>query len=167
MFGCRSSSFSSLSLGSKSNRACRACWKGRVARLEAKPARAPIRSTVHTSAGMAADLRRLPKTISFARSTRQALTRRCSVRSCALLAYACGTIAANRSINALGDADGSAINQPSMVGHASAKGSTRVFHQCVAVGCLRCVGRASPSFHAEVKLARKTARSDSISNSLV
>ena len=38
----------------------------------------------HTSAGMTVDLRSLPKIISFARSARQALTRRCNVRSCAL-----------------------------------------------------------------------------------
>ena len=40
----------------------------------------------HTSAGMTADLRKQPRTMSFARSARQVFTRRCSVRSCALLA---------------------------------------------------------------------------------
>ena len=38
----------------------------------------------HTSAGMTFDLRRRPRIISFTRSARQALTRRCNVRSCAL-----------------------------------------------------------------------------------
>ena len=38
----------------------------------------------HTSAGMTVDLRSRPRIISFARSARQALTRRCNVRSCAL-----------------------------------------------------------------------------------
>ena len=38
----------------------------------------------HTSAGMPVDLRSRPRIISFARSARQALTRRCNVRSCAL-----------------------------------------------------------------------------------
>ena len=37
----------------------------------------------HTSAGMTVGLRSLPRIISFARSARQALTRRCNVRSCA------------------------------------------------------------------------------------
>ena len=112
----------------------------------------------HTSAGMTVDLRSRPRIASFARSARQALTRRCSVRSsCALLAYAFGTIVASRPINALADAVDSAINQPSTTGHASANGSTRVLHQCLAMGCLRCVGRASPSFHAENKLLRKTS----------
>ena len=69
---------------------------------------------LQTSAGMAADLRRLPRTISFTRWLRQALTRRCNVRNCALLAYASGTIAANRSINAQADTDGSAVSQPSI-----------------------------------------------------
>ena len=39
-----------------------------------------------TSIGISKGLRKQPRTISFARSARQALTRRCSVRSCALLA---------------------------------------------------------------------------------
>jgi hypothetical protein len=34
------------------------------------------------------------------------LTRRCNVPSCALLAYASGAIAANRSINSVADAEG-------------------------------------------------------------
>jgi hypothetical protein len=34
-----------------------------------------------------------------------------------------------------------------------------VLHQCLAVGCLRCVGRASLSFHAEHRLLRKTSPS--------
>ena len=38
----------------------------------------------HTSAGMTVGLRSLPRIISFARSARQPLTRRCNVRSCAL-----------------------------------------------------------------------------------
>jgi hypothetical protein len=69
-----------------------------------------------------------------------------------LPAYASGTIAASRSINAQADTEGSAINQPSMTGHASANGSGRFLHQCLTLGCLRCVGRASPSFHAEDRL---------------
>ena len=115
----------------------------------------------HTSTGVLAGLCRLPMIISFTRSARHALTRRCSVRSCTLLAYASGTIVANRSINSLADTAGSAFSHPSITGHASANGSTRVFHQCFALGCFRCVGRASPSFHAEERLARKTATSDS------
>ncbi len=83
---------------------------------------------------------------------RHALTRRCSVLSCALLPYISGTITTNRSIKALAAIDGSAISQPSMTGHASANGSVRVLHQCLALGCLRCVGRASPSFQADDKL---------------
>ena len=118
------------------------------------------------STGTALDLPRLPRTISFTRSLRQALTRRCSVRSCAFAAYASGTIAASRSINTLACSDGSAINQPSMTGHASANGSGRFLHQCLALGCLRCVGRASPSFHARDRLARNTETSDAPSSSL-
>lgn len=38
----------------------------------------------HTSAGTASALRRPPRTISVTRALRQAFTRRCSVRSCAL-----------------------------------------------------------------------------------
>jgi|GEM_PF-1951605 len=38
----------------------------------------------HTSAGMTVGLRSLPRIISFARSARQPLTRRCNVRNCAL-----------------------------------------------------------------------------------
>ena len=38
----------------------------------------------HTSAGMTVGLRRRPRIISFTRSARQPLTRRCNVRSCAL-----------------------------------------------------------------------------------
>ena len=49
------------------------------------------------------------------------------------------------------------MSQPSMTGQASAKGSTLVRHQCVAPGCLRCVGRASPSFQAVDKLARNAS----------
>ena len=98
-----------------------------------------------------------PRTISFARSARHALTRRCNVLSCALLAYASGTSVARRSINVLAETAGSAISHPSTTGHASANGSTRVFHQCLALGCLRCVGRTSPSFHADARLATKSA----------
>ena len=97
-------------------------------------------------------LRRPPRTISVTRSLRQALTRRCSVRSCALPSYTSGTIAASRAINALAGTEGSAISHPSMTGHASANGSVRVLHQCLALGCLRCVGRASPSFQADDRL---------------
>jgi hypothetical protein len=94
------------------------------------------RRLFHTSAGMPVDLRSRPRIISRARSARQALTRRCNVRSCALPAYASGNIVANRSINSLAEADGSAIGQPSTSGHASANGSTFVRHQCLAPGCL-------------------------------
>ncbi len=55
----------------------------------ARSARPPLTfnfSAAHTSTGVSADLRKLPSTISFTRSARHALTRRCSVRSCALLA---------------------------------------------------------------------------------
>jgi len=41
---------------------------------------------LQTSIGIASGTRRRPRTISFARSARQALTRRCSVRNCPLLA---------------------------------------------------------------------------------
>ena len=112
---------------------------------------------VLTSAGAASRMRRRPRIISFARSERQALTRRCKVLSCVLLAYRSGTSVASRAINALAETAGSAINHPSTTGHASANGSTRVFHQCFAEGCLRCVGRASPSFHADARLATKSA----------
>ena len=44
-----------------------------------------------------------------------------------------------------------AVNQPSMTGHASANGSVRVRHQCLAFGCLRCVGRTSPWIQADDK----------------
>jgi hypothetical protein len=94
------------------------------------------RRLFHTSAGMPVDLRSRPRIISRARSARQALTRRCNVRSCALPAYASGNIVANRFINSLPEADGSAISQPSTSGHASANGSTFVRHQCLAPGCL-------------------------------
>ena len=104
------------------------------------------------STGAAGDLRRPPRTISVTRALRHALTRRCSVRSCALLPYISGTITTNRSIKALAAIDGSASSQPSMTGHTSANGSVRVLHQCLALGCLRCVGRTSPSFQADDKL---------------
>ncbi len=96
---------------------------------------------LQTSAGVAADLLRLPSTISFTRWLRHALTRRCKVRNCGFAAYASGTIAANRSINSLADTVGSAINQPSMTGHASANGSGRFRHQCLVLGCLRVSGK--------------------------
>jgi hypothetical protein len=113
-------------------------------------------SADQASVCVSACLRKLPRTISFTRSTRHALTRRCNVLNCAS-----GIILANRSINSLADTPGSAISQPSITDHASANGSTRLLHQCFALGCFRWVGRASPSFHAEDRLARKTVTSDS------
>lgn len=127
----------------------------------ARPPAAFNVSATHTSAGVSADLRRPPRMSSFTRSARHALTRRCNVRSWTLLAYASGNIEANRSINTLAGTEGSAISHPSINGHASANGSTRLRHQCVAFGCFRCVGRASPSFHADERLARKTATAGS------
>ena len=55
----------------------------------ARSARPPVGREVlprlfHTSAGIRVDLRSRPKIMSLARSARQALTRRCNVRSCAL-----------------------------------------------------------------------------------
>ena len=55
----------------------------------ARSARPPVDREVfsplfHASAGMTVDMRSRPSIISFARSARQALTRRCNVRSCAL-----------------------------------------------------------------------------------
>ncbi|SAL48879.1 hypothetical protein AWB67_02218 [Caballeronia terrestris] len=116
---------------------------------------------VHASADASVALRWLPKTISLTCSARHALTRRCSVRNCALFAYASGIIVASRSINCLAGTVGSATSHPSITGHASANGSTRLLHQCFALGYFRCVGRASPSLHAAVRLVRNTAMSDS------
>ena len=110
-----------------------------------------------TSTGAAVDLRRPPRTSSVMRALRQALTRLCSVRSCALLPYISGSITTNRPIKALAGIKGSAFSQPSMTGHTSANGSVRVLHLCLALGCLRCVGRASPSFQADDKLKRNAA----------
>ena len=56
----------------------------RGAKRPASAGREVFPQPFHTSAGMTVDLRSLPKIISFARSARQALTRRCNVRSCAL-----------------------------------------------------------------------------------
>ena len=54
------------------------------AKRAAPSAREVLPPLFHTSAGMLVDLRSRPRIISFARSARQALTRRCNVRSCAL-----------------------------------------------------------------------------------
>ena len=88
----------------------------------------------YASTGATAKARNRPNIISFARSARQPLTRRCNVRSCVLLAYGSGRSAANCSVNILADTAGSATNHPSTTGHTSANGSTRVVHQCLAAG---------------------------------
>ena len=56
----------------------------RAQRARPRPLRSFLPRLFHTSAGMTVGLRSLPRIISFARSARQALTRRCNVRSCAL-----------------------------------------------------------------------------------
>lgn len=72
--------------------------------------------------------------------------RRCNVRSLRLAGIHIRNDCGQAIVNSFANATGSAMSQPSITGHASANG-TRVFHQCLALGCLRCVGRASPSFH--------------------
>ena len=110
-----------------------------------------------SSTAISSGVCRRPRTISFARAVRQALARRGLVLGCALLECASGIIVASRSISVLAETAGSAINHPWTTGHESANGSTRVRYPCLAVGCLRWIGRASFSFDADVKLATKSA----------
>lgn len=102
---------------------------------------------------------RLPRTMFFACSARHCCTRRCSVRNCDVPAYASGTAEANRASSSLAVTVGSLISHCSTIGQACANGSARVFHHRVAPGCLRCLGRTSPSFQAVDRLCRNEATS--------
>ena len=103
---------------------------------------------------------RCPKMSAFARSERQALTRRCKVRSCALPVYRSGNIAAKRSITSLADTPGSASSHRCTVGQLCSNGSSRVRHQGGVPAFLRCVGRTSPSFQALDRPVKNVASSE-------